>query len=50
MELPAGPYKEVSEEATRQRRTLQAQIQVIVDQWLEKKRTVPQEHKEWEKA
>ena len=39
MELPDGHYKEVTEEAARQRRTLQGQIQFIVDWYLELKRT-----------
>lgn len=38
MELPDGHYKEVIDEARVQRRTLQAQIQFIVDKWLEDRR------------
>lgn len=39
MELPDGPYKEVLDAAKREHRTLQGQIQFIVDWYLELKRT-----------
>jgi hypothetical protein len=38
MSLADGDYKEVTEEAEHNKRTLNGQIQFIVEDWLEKER------------